>query len=40
SYVGGAVLLDLTSARMTFVVAGTGGLLVSLLTALALRPRR
>jgi MFS family permease len=39
SYVGGAVLLDLTSARIAFVVAGAGGLAVSLAVALALRRR-
>jgi MFS family permease len=32
SYVLGGFLLDLTSARVTFVVAGVGGLLVTLVT--------
>jgi MFS family permease len=36
SYVLGGFLLDLTSARVTFVVAGVGGLLVTLVIALAL----
>ena len=36
SYVLGGVLLDLTSPRAVFVVAGVGGLLVTLTTALAL----
>jgi MFS family permease len=36
SYVLGGVVLDLTSPRATFVVAGVGGLLVTLATALAL----
>jgi MFS family permease len=40
SYVLGGVLLHLTSPRLTFVVAGTGGLLATLATAAALRPRR
>jgi MFS family permease len=40
SYVAGGVLLDLTGPRVTLVVAGTGGLLVTLATALALRRRR
>ncbi len=33
----GGLLLDLTSPRLTFVVAGAGGLLVTLATARALR---
>jgi len=37
SYVFGGLLLDLTSPRLTFIIAGTGGLLVTLATALALR---
>lgn len=37
SYAFGGLLLDLTSPRTTFVVAGAGGLLVTLATALALR---
>jgi MFS family permease len=37
SYVFGGLLLDLTSPRPTFVIAGTGGLLATLATALALR---
>jgi MFS family permease len=37
SYVFGGLLLDLTSPRPTFVIAGTGGLLAALATALALR---
>lgn len=37
SYVFGGLLLDLTSARMTFVVAGSGGLLATAAVALALR---
>ena len=36
SYVLGAVLLELTSARVTFVVAGAGGLLVTAAAAVAL----
>ncbi len=36
SYVLGGFLLDLTSPRATFVVAGVGGLLVTLATAVAL----
>lgn len=36
SYVLGGFLLDLTSPRAVFVVAGVGGLLVTLATALAL----
>jgi MFS family permease len=36
SYVLGGFLLDLTSPRATFVVAGVGGLLITLATALAL----
>ena len=39
SYVFGGLLLDLTSPRAAFVVAGTGGLLATLATALALRRR-
>lgn len=39
SYVGGALLLDATSARATFILAGAGGLAATLLTAVALRPR-
>ncbi len=37
SYAFGGLLLDLTSPRIAFVVAGAGGLLVTLATALALR---
>jgi MFS family permease len=37
SYVLGGLLLDLTSPRPTFVIAGTGGLLATLAIALALR---
>ena len=37
SYVLGGLLLDLTSPRLTFVIAGMGGLLATLATALALR---
>jgi MFS family permease len=40
SYVAGAVLLDLTSPRITFLVAGTGGLIATLATAAALRTAR
>ena len=40
SYVAGGVLLDLTGPRVTLVVAGAGGLLVTLATALVLRRRR
>jgi MFS family permease len=36
SYVFGGLLLDLTSPRVTFIVAGAGGLLATLATALAL----
>jgi MFS family permease len=36
SYVLGGLLLDLTSPRLTFIVAGAGGLLATLATALAL----
>jgi MFS family permease len=36
SYALGGVLLDLSSPRLTFVIAGTGGLLATLVTALAL----
>ncbi|WP_084216125.1 MFS transporter [Pseudonocardia spinosispora] len=39
SYVGGALLLDATSARTTFLLAGAGGLAATVLTAVALRPR-
>lgn len=37
SYLAGGVLLDLTDARVTFFVAGAGGLLATAWTALALR---
>ena len=37
SYILGGVLLDLTSPRPTFIIAGTGGLLATLAAALALR---
>ena len=37
SYVFGGLLLDLTSPRVVFIVAGAGGLLATLATALALR---
>ena len=37
SYVLGGLLLDLTSPRLTFIIAGAGGLLATLATALALR---
>lgn len=37
SYLGGGLLLDLTSAPVAFFVAGTGGLIATLATALALR---
>jgi MFS family permease len=37
SYVLGGLLLDLTSPRRTFIIAGTGGLLATLAAALALR---
>lgn len=40
SYVGGAVLLDLTSAPVTLVVAGGLGTLATIATALALRDHR
>lgn len=40
SYVFGGVLLDLTSPRLTFVVAGAGGLLVALATFRGLRRAR
>jgi len=40
SYLAGGVLLDVAGPRVTFVVAGTGGLLVTLATALVLRRRR
>ena len=36
SYVLGGLLLDLTSPRLTFIIAGMGGLLATLATALAL----
>jgi MFS family permease len=39
SYAFGGLLLDLTSPRVAFVVAGTGGLLATLATALALQRR-
>ena len=39
SYAFGGLLLDLTSPRVAFVVTGTGGLLATLATALALRRR-
>jgi MFS family permease len=39
SYLLGGLLLDLTSPRTTLVVAGAGGLLATLATALALRRR-
>ena len=37
SYVLGGLLLQLTSPRLTFIIAGTGGLLVTFASALALR---
>jgi hypothetical protein len=37
SYAGGALLLDATSARATFLIAGAGGLIATLATAVALR---
>lgn len=37
SYAGGALLLDATSARTTFMIAGAGGLIATAATALALR---
>jgi MFS family permease len=37
SYVFGGLLLQLTSPRLTFIIAGTGGLLVTFACALALR---
>ncbi len=37
SYVGGGLLLDHTSPPVAFLVAGTGGLLATLATAVALR---
>ncbi len=37
SYIGGGLLLDATSAPVTLVIAGAGGTLVTVLTALALR---
>lgn len=40
SYGLGSVLLSLTSARVTLVVAGTGGLLATLVTAVLLRRAR
>lgn len=39
SYAFGGLLLDLTSPRVAFVVTGTGGLLATLVTAVALRRR-
>jgi hypothetical protein len=36
SYVLGGLLLDLSSPRLTFIIAGTGGLLATLATALTL----
>nr|CEL15465.1 transporter, putative [Kibdelosporangium sp. MJ126-NF4]CTQ92133.1 transporter, putative [Kibdelosporangium sp. MJ126-NF4] len=39
SYVAGGVLLDLTSPRITLVIAGTGGLIATIVTAIALRRR-
>ena len=36
SYVGGGLLLDATSAPLTFVVAGTAGMLVTIAVALTL----
>ena len=39
SYLAGGVLLDLTGPRLTLVVAGAGGLLVTLATASVLRHR-
>jgi len=39
SYAAGALLLDATSARTTFVIAGAGGLIATAATALALRSR-
>ena len=39
SYVFGGLLLDQTSPRVTFIVAGSGGLLVTTVTALALRTK-
>jgi hypothetical protein len=37
SYVRGGLFLDLTSPRPTSIIAGTGGLLATLATALVLR---
>jgi MFS family permease len=37
SYAGGALLLDATSARATFLIAGGGGLVATVATAVALR---
>ena len=37
SYLLGALLLDVTDARTTFVVAGAGGLVAAMLTAVAVR---
>jgi hypothetical protein len=37
SYAGGALLLDATSARATFLIAGGGGLIATVATAVALR---
>ena len=39
SYAGGALLLDATSARTTFMIAGAGGLIATAATTLALRSR-
>jgi hypothetical protein len=39
SYVGGSVLLDMTSAPVTLVVAGSLGTVATIATALALRGR-
>lgn len=40
SYVFGGLVLQLTSPRLTFIIAGTGGLLVTFASALALRSTR
>jgi MFS family permease len=40
SYVFGGLLLQLTSPRLTFIIAGAGGLLVTFASALALRSSR
>jgi predicted MFS family arabinose efflux permease len=37
SYAGGALLLDATSARTTFLIAGGGGLIATVATAVTLR---